>query len=161
MTFFAITQRFLDESFSSSNSTKISMRQFYAQIFMTIGSHFQELSYKRSDGHTDRFYSVLTFRIHKKRMLERARRIGLKPAPALVWVKQFFIKRIRVGVRNTLETGRLEGYEKCIVCASHRMQERRTKIFNILGMNTRKQLSLYPQSKTPYIRRATTSENPH
>ena len=161
MTFFEITEQFLDESFSFSNSTKISMRQFYAQIFMTIGSYFQELSYKRSDEHTDRFYSVLTFRIHKKRMLERARRIGLKPVPALVWVKQFFIKRIRVGVRNTFDAGRLEGYEKCIVCGSHRMQERRTKIFNILEMNTRKQLSLYPQLKTPYIRRATTPENPH
>ena len=91
MTFFEITEQFLDESFSFSNSTKISMRQFYAQIFMRIGSYFQELSYKRSDGHTDRFYSVLTSWLHKKRMLERARRIALKPAPALVWVKQFFI----------------------------------------------------------------------
>ncbi len=37
MTFFAITKPFLDESFSSSNSTEISMRSFYVQNFMTIG----------------------------------------------------------------------------------------------------------------------------
>jgi hypothetical protein len=29
--------------------------------FMTIGSYSQELSGKRTDGHTDRFYSLLTF----------------------------------------------------------------------------------------------------
>jgi hypothetical protein len=49
MTFFAITPQFLDESFSSSNSTEISMRRFYAQSFLTIGSYFQELSCKRTD----------------------------------------------------------------------------------------------------------------
>ena len=36
MTFFAITQEDLDQSFSSSNSNEIFMRQFYVQNFITI-----------------------------------------------------------------------------------------------------------------------------
>ncbi len=50
MTFFAITRPFLDQSFSSSNSTEILMRQFCVENFMTIGWTFQELSCKRPDG---------------------------------------------------------------------------------------------------------------
>jgi len=65
ITFFAINQEGVGQSFSSSNSTEISMRRFYAQNFMTIGLAFQALSCKRTAGrpagHTDRFYSVLTF----------------------------------------------------------------------------------------------------
>jgi hypothetical protein len=41
------------------------MRRFYAQNFMTIGLAFEALSCKRTAGHTDRFYSVLTFWVHK------------------------------------------------------------------------------------------------
>ncbi len=52
MTFFAIARPFLDQSFWSSNSTEILMRQFCVQNFMTIGWAFQELSCKRPDGRT-------------------------------------------------------------------------------------------------------------
>ncbi len=63
--FFAITQEGVDQSFSSSNSTEISIRRFNAQNFITIGLPFVELSCIRTAGHTDRFYSVLTFWVHK------------------------------------------------------------------------------------------------
>jgi hypothetical protein len=43
ITFFAITQEGVDQSFSSSKSTEISIRRFYAQNFITIGLAFQEL----------------------------------------------------------------------------------------------------------------------
>jgi hypothetical protein len=66
ITFFAINQEGVDQSFSSSNSTEISIRRFYVQNFITIGLTFEELSCKRPDGHTDRFYSVLNFWVHKK-----------------------------------------------------------------------------------------------
>jgi hypothetical protein len=66
ITFFAINQEGVDRSFSSSNSTEISMRRFYAQNFISIGLALQALSCKRTAGHTDRFYSVLTFWVHKK-----------------------------------------------------------------------------------------------
>jgi hypothetical protein len=52
MTFFAIARPFLDQSFSSSNSTEILMRQFCVQNFMTIGWAVQELSCKRPAGRT-------------------------------------------------------------------------------------------------------------
>jgi len=61
ITLFAITQEGVDQSFSSSNSTEISIRRFYAQNFITIGLTFEELSCKWPAEHTDRFYSVLTF----------------------------------------------------------------------------------------------------
>jgi hypothetical protein len=38
----------------------------YVENFMTIGWAFRKLSCKRPDRHTDRFYSVLTFWVHKK-----------------------------------------------------------------------------------------------
>ncbi len=44
ITFFVITHEGVDHSFSSSNSTEISMRWFYAQNFITIGLVFEELS---------------------------------------------------------------------------------------------------------------------
>ncbi len=53
MTFFAITQQILDESFSSSNSTEIFMRPFCVQNFISIGLVFEELLCKRLDGRTD------------------------------------------------------------------------------------------------------------
>jgi len=64
MTFFAITNPFLDESFSSSNSTEILIRSFYAQNFMTIGWAFFK-SY-RVNGRThwpilDRVYSLFEY----------------------------------------------------------------------------------------------------
>jgi hypothetical protein len=55
ITFFAINQEGVDQSFSSTNSTEISVRRFYAQNFITIGLALEELSCKRPDGHTDRF----------------------------------------------------------------------------------------------------------
>ncbi len=55
ITFFAINQEGVDQSFSSSNSTEISMRRFYAQNFITIGLVLEALSCKRPAGHTDRF----------------------------------------------------------------------------------------------------------
>ncbi len=61
ITFFGIAQEGVDQSFSSSNSTEVSIRRFYAQNFITIGLAFEELSCKWTAGHTDRFYSVLTF----------------------------------------------------------------------------------------------------
>jgi len=71
MTTFSIAQSFLDGSFSSSNSTEILMRQFCVQNFSSIGCSCEELSCirtaGRTAGHTDRFYSVLTFWVHKKR----------------------------------------------------------------------------------------------
>jgi hypothetical protein len=63
--FFALTQEGVDQSFSSSNSTEILIRRFYAQNFITIGLVFEELSCIRPDGHTDRFYSLL-FEYKKK-----------------------------------------------------------------------------------------------
>jgi hypothetical protein len=64
ITFFGIAHEGVDQSFSSSNATEISIRRFYAQNFITIGLAFDELSCKRTagqpDGHTDRFYIVLT-----------------------------------------------------------------------------------------------------
>jgi hypothetical protein len=42
-TFFAITQEGVDQSFSSSNSTEISIRRFYVRNFITIGLTFEEL----------------------------------------------------------------------------------------------------------------------
>ncbi len=44
ITFFAVTQEGVDQSFSSSNSTEISMRRFYTQNFITIGLALEELS---------------------------------------------------------------------------------------------------------------------
>jgi hypothetical protein len=55
ITFFAIIQEGVDQSFSSSNSTEISIRWFYVQNVITIGLTFEELSCKRTDS------SVLTF----------------------------------------------------------------------------------------------------
>ncbi len=52
ITFFAITQEGVDQSFSSWNSTEISMRRFYAQNFITIGLALEELSDKRPAGRT-------------------------------------------------------------------------------------------------------------
>jgi hypothetical protein len=43
-TFFAITQEGVDQSFSSLNSTEISIRRFYVQNFITTGLTFEELS---------------------------------------------------------------------------------------------------------------------
>ena len=37
------------------------MKQIYVESFMGIGFSVRELSCKRTAGHTDRFYSVLTF----------------------------------------------------------------------------------------------------
>ncbi len=42
ITFFAITQEGVDQSFSSSNSAEISIRRFYVQNFITIGLAFEE-----------------------------------------------------------------------------------------------------------------------
>ncbi len=53
ITFFAINQEGVDQSFSSSNSTEISMRRFYARNFITIGLAFEALSCKRPDILTD------------------------------------------------------------------------------------------------------------
>ncbi len=53
ITFFAVNQEGVDQSFSSSNSTEISMRRFYAQNFITIGLAFGALSCKRTAGRTD------------------------------------------------------------------------------------------------------------
>ncbi len=55
ITFFAINQEGVNQSFSSSNSTEISMRRFYAQNFIAIGLALEELSCERPAGHTDRF----------------------------------------------------------------------------------------------------------
>ncbi len=44
ITFFSINQEGVGQSFSSSNSTEISMRRFYAQNFITIGLALEELS---------------------------------------------------------------------------------------------------------------------
>ncbi len=52
MTFFLITQQILNESFSSSNSTEIFMRQLYVQNFNSIGLVFRELCCKLTDGRT-------------------------------------------------------------------------------------------------------------
>ncbi len=62
ITFFAITQEGVDQSFSSSNSTHKSMRRFYAQNFITIGLAFEDLSCKRPDILTDsRVYSLFEY----------------------------------------------------------------------------------------------------
>ena len=53
MTLFAITQDGLDQSFSSSNSTEISIRRFYVQNFGSIGQCCQELSCIRPAGRPD------------------------------------------------------------------------------------------------------------
>jgi len=53
ITFFAITQEGVDRSFSSSNSTEISIRRFYTQNFIIIGLSFEELSCIRPDALTD------------------------------------------------------------------------------------------------------------
>ncbi len=53
ITFFSIIQEGVDQSFSSSNSTKISIRRFYAQNFITIGLALEELSCKRPTGRPD------------------------------------------------------------------------------------------------------------
>src|SRR3990167_9322278 len=53
MTIFTITQPFLDESFSSSNSTEILMRQLCVQNFSSIGCSCEELSCKRTAGRPD------------------------------------------------------------------------------------------------------------
>jgi hypothetical protein len=42
ITFFAIIQEAVDQSISSSNSTEISIRRFYAQNFITIRLAFEE-----------------------------------------------------------------------------------------------------------------------
>ena len=42
------------------------MRQCCVHNFSSIGYSYEELSCKRPDGHTDRFYSVLAFWVHKK-----------------------------------------------------------------------------------------------
>ena len=52
MTNFSITQSFVDESFSSSNSTEILMRQFCARNFSSIECNCEESSCKRPDGRT-------------------------------------------------------------------------------------------------------------
>jgi hypothetical protein len=52
ITFLAVTRKGMDQSFSSSNSTEISIRRFYVQNFITIGLTFEELSCKRLDGRT-------------------------------------------------------------------------------------------------------------
>jgi hypothetical protein len=52
-TFFAITQEGMNQFFSSSNSTEISIRRFYAQNFVTVGLALEELSCKRPTGRTD------------------------------------------------------------------------------------------------------------
>ncbi len=60
--FFAINQEGVDQSFSSSNSTEISMRRFYAQNFITIGLALEELSCKRPAILTDsRVYSLFEY----------------------------------------------------------------------------------------------------
>ncbi len=73
ITFFAITHEGVDQSFSSSNSTDISMRRFYTQNFITIGLAFEELSSKRPAGRPDiltdsRVYSLsqYTIKLHHK-----------------------------------------------------------------------------------------------
>jgi hypothetical protein len=53
ITFFAITQEGVDQSFSSANSTEISIRRFYVQNFITIGLTFEELSCIRPDTQAD------------------------------------------------------------------------------------------------------------
>ncbi len=59
ITFFAITQEGVDQPFFSSNSTEISIRWFYVQNFITIGSTFEELSCKRPNILTDSIVSSL------------------------------------------------------------------------------------------------------
>jgi hypothetical protein len=56
----------VDQSFSSSNSTEISMRRFYAQNFITIGLALQALSCERPAGRTailtdSRVYSLFEY----------------------------------------------------------------------------------------------------
>jgi hypothetical protein len=61
ITFFAINQEGVDQSFSFSNSTEISMRRFYAQNFITIGSAFEALSCKRTAGRPDTLTDSIVF----------------------------------------------------------------------------------------------------
>jgi hypothetical protein len=63
ITFFGITQEGADQSFSSSNSTEILIRRFYAQNFITIGL---ALEGNRANGRTDilidsRVYSLFQY----------------------------------------------------------------------------------------------------
>ncbi len=58
ITFLARTKEVLGQSFS----TEISIRRFYAQNLITIGSYFRELSCKRPDTLTDsRVYSLFEY----------------------------------------------------------------------------------------------------
>jgi len=59
ITFFAITQEGVGQSFSSLKSTEISIRRFYAQNFITIGLTFEELSCKRTATLADSIVSSL------------------------------------------------------------------------------------------------------
>jgi hypothetical protein len=72
ITFFAITQEGVDQSFSSSNSTEISIRRFYVQNFITIGLAFEELSCIRPDTLTDSIvYSLFQYTIKERRAIMR------------------------------------------------------------------------------------------
>ncbi len=79
-TFFAINQEGVDQSFSSSNSTEISMRRFYAQNFITIGLALEALSCKRTDTLTDSIVSSL-FEYTKKGQADNVKMVTYKSVP--------------------------------------------------------------------------------